>query len=76
MDLWRSPGRRAVAGRDNELMTIEQLAEYLQRPVRTLYQWNYTGEGPRRIRIGRTVRYRRSDVEAWLNKRYATAADS
>jgi len=33
-----------------------------------LYGWRYKGEGPRGYRVGRFVRYRRSAVEAWLEK--------
>jgi predicted DNA-binding transcriptional regulator AlpA len=46
-------------------LTIEQLAEREQVPVRTVYWWNQTGAGPRRMKIGRNVRYRLADVEQW-----------
>jgi predicted DNA-binding transcriptional regulator AlpA len=32
----------------------------------TLQQARYRGEGPPFVRIGKLVRYRRRDVEAWL----------
>lgn len=51
----------------DQLMSPAQLAEYLAVPVTSLYQWRVHGVGPRGIRVGRHVRYRRSDVEAWLN---------
>lgn len=48
-------------------MRPEQLAELLQVDVRTLQRWHSEGVGPRRLRLpGRSVRYLRSDVEAWL----------
>lgn len=48
------------------LLSIEELAEWLSKPVGTLYQWRATNRGPRGIKVGGHVRYRRSDVEAWL----------
>lgn len=54
------------------LMTTEQLAEFLQVPLATLYQWRHKRTGPKGIKIGKHVRYRRADVEAWLEKQAAT----
>lgn len=34
---------------------------------RTQSQWRYLGRGPTYVKVGRMVRYRRSDIEAWLN---------
>lgn len=51
-----------------QLLTLDQLADYLQVPARTVYAWNTKGVGPKRIRVGREVRYRASDVEAWLKQ--------
>lgn len=48
------------------LLSPVQLAEYLALPVKTLYRWRSIGEGPRGLKIGKHVRYRPSDVEAWL----------
>lgn len=49
-----------------ELWSVEQLAAYLKVPVATVYSWRSKGYGPVGIRVGRYVRYRASDVEAWL----------
>lgn len=49
----------------HEQMTPEEVAEYLRVPVSTVYAWRYRGIGPRGHKIGRHVRYRRSDVDAW-----------
>lgn len=49
-----------------DLLTPAQLADYLSVPGGTIYAWNSRGTGPRRIRVGRHVRYRRVDVDAWL----------
>jgi predicted DNA-binding transcriptional regulator AlpA len=51
------------------LWTSEDLADFLVVRVPTLYQWNYKGTGPRYISVGRYVRYREEDVQAWLDLR-------
>jgi excisionase family DNA binding protein len=48
------------------LATPPEVAAYLQVPVRTLYTWRYQRKGPRAHRVGRHLRYRWEDVEAWL----------
>jgi hypothetical protein len=35
----------------------------------TLEKWRCTGQGPRFVRVGRRIFYRRSDIEAWLTSR-------
>ncbi|NIL60058.1 helix-turn-helix domain-containing protein [Salinispora arenicola] len=37
------------------------------KPKNTLYAWHSRGKGPRAIRVGNTLRYRRSEVERWLD---------
>ena len=49
-----------------KLMTLADLAEFLDVPVATIYGWRHRGEGPRGYRVGRHVRYRRVEVEDWL----------
>lgn len=52
-------------------LDIQALAERLDVPVKTVYDWNSKGTGPRYLRVGRHVRYRLADVIAWENARYA-----
>jgi len=49
------------------LLSIEQLAEYTGISKNTLCCWRVEGRGPRGMRLGKYVRYRRADVEAWLD---------
>lgn len=51
------------------LMTPADLADYVGIPITTLYQWRYRRVGPKSIRVGRHLRYRRSDVDSWLDNR-------
>ena len=59
------PGTGRRYGAD-QLMTLEEVADYLQVPVKTLYDWRHKGVGPSGMRVGRYVRYRRADIDAWL----------
>lgn len=53
----------------NALMSPQQLADYLGVPVATVYRWRHESTGPRGIKVGKHVRYRRRDVESWLESR-------
>lgn len=53
----------------DEWLSPQELADIFRIPVRTVYGWRYRGEGPRGLKIGRHVRYRASDIEAWLATR-------
>ena len=56
----------AQRGRDDELLTIGEVADIVRVPVATLRYRRHLGTGPRSFRIGRGVRYWRSEVSAWL----------
>lgn len=49
-----------------ELLDEQQAAAMLRVSLRTLRRWRQAGYGPATTRIGRFVRYRRGDVEAWI----------
>lgn len=48
------------------LRNTAQVAEQLQVAEQTLRYWRHVGSGPPSIKVGRGVRYRQSDVDAWL----------
>ena len=53
------------------LLTPEDLAELVHKPVGTLRQWRHRGRGPKSVRLeGGHVRYRASDVRAWLDAQF------
>jgi excisionase family DNA binding protein len=56
-----------------DLIGPEELAAYLDIPLASVYAMNSRGTGPRRIRVGKHVRYRSSDVEAWLDAQQVPA---
>lgn len=51
------------------LMTAKELAAYLGVAEQTLANWRYVGRGPRFYRVGQLVKYRRGDVDRWLEER-------
>ncbi|NIH88248.1 helix-turn-helix transcriptional regulator [Amycolatopsis granulosa] len=51
-----------------KLLSIEDLADYLGIPKGTLYQWRTKGYGPTGRRVGKYVRYRPEDVDAWIEQ--------
>lgn len=53
---------------EDRLWTPQEVAAYLSVPVRTLYAWRCRGEGPPGRRVGKHLRYRRADVDAWLER--------
>ena len=58
------------------LLTPEQAAAHLDVEVQTLAQWRSSGRHSLPyLKIGRNVRYRKSDLDAWLEKRVRTSTD-
>ncbi len=53
---------------ESTMMSPAELADYLNVPLRSVYEWRVSGKGPRGARVGRHVRYRLSDVEKWLDQ--------
>lgn len=47
----------------------QQVADMLCQSVRTIQKWRVTGNGPEFYKLGRSVRYRQSDVLAWADAR-------
>ena len=50
------------------LLSPAAVAEWLDVPIATLYQWRLYGSGPRASKVGRHLRYRVADVERWLDE--------
>lgn len=50
----------------SRLLSTEEVARMLVVPVTTLYTWRYKGTGPKAYRVGKHLRYRLSNVMAWL----------
>ena len=52
-----------------ELRNETAVAKQLDCEVKTLQAWRCRGVGPPFIRVGRLVRYRPQDIEAWIESR-------
>lgn len=48
------------------LLTVRQLADLLQVSTRTIWRMQSAGDLPEPVRISRSVRWRRSDIDYWL----------
>ena len=55
------------------LLTTKQAAESLSLSMTTLEKYRVYGGGPRFLHLGRAVRYRVSDLDAWLESRVRTS---
>ena len=52
----------------DKLLTVEEIAEYLNLKPSTIYQWTHQGFIPH-IKIGNRVRFRMSQIEKWLERK-------
>jgi excisionase family DNA binding protein len=44
----------------------DQAAAYLKVSTITLKRWRYRGTGPRHVLCGSQIRYRKADLDEWL----------
>lgn len=51
-----------------ELLTVAEVARWLRFDVRTIYRWVHEEQLPH-VRLGRSLRFTRADVEAWMRRR-------
>jgi excisionase family DNA binding protein len=49
--------------------TTREAADFVRLSKPTLERFRLTGEGPSYCKLGGAVRYRRADLEAWLESR-------
>jgi len=54
---------------DNQYYTPDQLAKMLQLTPQTLYGWRQRGLGPGFIKLSGTIRYSKTAVEKYLEKK-------
>lgn len=52
---------------EDKLLNVKQVADYLQLKESTIYSWAQDGKIPA-IKIGRTWRFRRTDLDSWLER--------
>lgn len=52
----------------SELLNVKDLAKLLSMSVRTVWRLRSAGCLPKPIRIGRSVRWDRADIERWVDE--------
>ena len=67
--------RPSSEGRLDPVVTLSQLAAQLGVSVQTLYDLRSQGRGPRGFRVGRELRFRVSEIAAWLAQMEADDAE-
>lgn len=60
---------------NHEIMTIEEVAEYLRVSERTVYDWAQKGQLPGG-KLGTTWRFKRSEIEGWVNRQLGSSVSS
>ena len=55
--------------KQEEWLTLAEVAAEVKVEPRVIYNQRYLGKGPRGVRVGRELRFRRSEVERWLSER-------
>ena len=51
------------------LFSVDTLSDYLGVSPKTIYDWRLKRTGPAAIKVGNQLRWRRHDVEVWLDLR-------
>ena len=58
-----------------DYMTPEEAAKYIKASLANLAKRRGDGAGPPFIRVGRLVRYRRTDLDNWMNSQRVTTGE-
>jgi len=61
--------------REDDLVTLAEVAEILRVPVNTVRWWRHQGTGPRFFKLGRHLVTTHGDLRRWISTQRA-AADS
>jgi excisionase family DNA binding protein len=62
---------------EESLLSERRLAKYLDLSLRTVQRWRAEGKGPPHVMMaGRYPRYRKADVDAWLQQEQEGSEDS
>ncbi len=51
---------------DDDLVSVPELAAMARVSVATVYGWRTRDKGPRGIKVGGQIRFRRSEIDRWL----------
>jgi excisionase family DNA binding protein len=64
---------------EKQFLTAKEAAEYLGVPVQRIYDWRHESHrppfgGPPAVKLGRDLRFRKTDLEAWLAEHTSSTA--
>jgi excisionase family DNA binding protein len=57
-------------------LTTPETSEYLKTARGTLSKMRVTGSGPPYTRIGRAIRYKKSDLDQWMTERLTNSTST
>jgi excisionase family DNA binding protein len=60
----------------DRLLTDDEAAAYLSASTSTLNFWRTQRRGPAFVKLGRNVRYRRCDLDRWIEANRRETSDS
>lgn len=52
-----------------EILSVTELAAYLNVPVSTIYFWRGRSEGPPGFKVGKRLCFRTDDIALWLEQK-------
>ena len=58
-----------------EVMTTVEAAEYVGLKKPTMERFRFLGQGPAYCKLGGAVRYRKKDLDAWLDSRAVSSVE-
>jgi excisionase family DNA binding protein len=61
---------------NTDVMNTIEAARYVRLGKPTLDRFRLTGEGPRFAKLGGAVRYRRADLDAWIESRLVASTSA
>lgn len=51
----------------SKLLSVKEAADYLGVKPATIYDWRTDGKGPRAVKVGRLVKFRETDLNAFID---------
>jgi Helix-turn-helix domain len=70
-----APRRHPLTDLGDQMLALAEACDFLRVPEGTLRYWRHLGSGPRSFKIGRHVRYWRTDLILWLTEQTNRAHD-
>lgn len=55
------------ATQQNRLLNIKQIQEQVQASRVSIWRWEKEGKFPKHIKLGRSIRWRESDIQNWID---------